>query len=103
MLMLQGAPALSFVVFFFSHFGFIGLLYLRGLFYMYWAQDDGILVIPTTAYLPPKLGSKDIFAEDYQNCMFSLLSIASMSGCCQVKFSYIMYVRAYCSGREFFL
>ncbi|XP_022738462.1 outer envelope protein 64, chloroplastic-like isoform X3 [Durio zibethinus] len=47
-------------------------------------KDDGILVIPTTAYLPPKLGSKEVFSEDYQNCMFSLLSIASMSGCCQV-------------------
>lgn len=47
-------------------------------------KDDGILVIPTTAYPPPKLGSKEIFSEDYQNCMFSLLSIASMSGCCQV-------------------
>ncbi|XVE58863.1 hypothetical protein DITRI_Ditri04bG0203100 [Diplodiscus trichospermus] len=47
-------------------------------------KDDGILVIPTTAYPPPKLGSKDIFSEDYQNRMFSLLSIASISGCCQV-------------------
>ncbi|XVF50476.1 hypothetical protein PTKIN_Ptkin04bG0104500 [Pterospermum kingtungense] len=47
-------------------------------------NDDGILVIPTAAYLPPKIGSKEIFSEDYQNCMFSLLSIASISGCCQV-------------------
>ncbi|XP_039061006.1 outer envelope protein 64, chloroplastic-like [Hibiscus syriacus] len=48
-------------------------------------KDDGILVIPTTAYPPPKLGSKEIFSEDYQNCVFSLLSIASISGCCQVS------------------
>ncbi|XP_022725878.1 outer envelope protein 64, chloroplastic-like isoform X2 [Durio zibethinus] len=47
-------------------------------------KDDGILVIPTTAYPPLKLGSKEIFSEDYENCMFSLLSIASISGCCQV-------------------
>ncbi|XVF09459.1 hypothetical protein REPUB_Repub07fG0094500 [Reevesia pubescens] len=47
-------------------------------------KDDGILVIPSTAYPPPKLGSKEIYSEDYQNSMFSLLSIASISGCCQV-------------------
>ncbi|OMP11738.1 Amidase [Corchorus capsularis] len=47
-------------------------------------KDDGILVIPTTAYPPPKLGSKELFAEDYNRSMFSLLSIASLSGCCQV-------------------
>ncbi|MBA0559297.1 hypothetical protein Golob_016264, partial [Gossypium lobatum] len=47
-------------------------------------KDDGILVIPTTAYPPPKLGSKEIFSDDYQNRSFSLLSIASISGCCQV-------------------
>ncbi|KAF5734563.1 Toc64 family protein [Tripterygium wilfordii] len=47
-------------------------------------KDDGILVIPTTAYLPPKLGAKEILSDDYQNCAFSLLSIASLSGCCQV-------------------
>ncbi|GLU12900.1 hypothetical protein SLE2022_295560 [Rubroshorea leprosula] len=47
-------------------------------------KDDGILVIPTTAYPPPKLGSKEIHSEDYQNHLFSLLSIASISGCCQV-------------------
>ncbi|KAJ4713537.1 outer envelope protein 64, chloroplastic-like [Melia azedarach] len=47
-------------------------------------KDDGILVIPTTAHLPPKLGAKEMFSEDYQNCAYSLLSIASLSGCCQV-------------------
>ncbi|KAF2309109.1 hypothetical protein GH714_000565 [Hevea brasiliensis] len=47
-------------------------------------KDDGILVIPTTAYLPPKLGAKEMLSEDYQIRSFSLLSIASLSGCCQV-------------------
>lgn len=42
-------------------------------------------MIPTTAYLPPKLGSKEIMSEDYQNSTYSLLSIASISGCCQVR------------------
>ncbi|XWS37575.1 hypothetical protein CRYUN_Cryun19dG0055500 [Craigia yunnanensis] len=60
-------------------------------------RDEGILVIPTTAYPPPKLGSKQIFSEDYWNCMFSLLRIVSISGCCQVKFSLMLvYVKAYC-------
>ncbi|CAK7349587.1 unnamed protein product [Dovyalis caffra] len=47
-------------------------------------KDDGIMVIPTTAYLPPKLGGKEILSEEYQSTSFSLLSIASLSGCCQV-------------------
>ncbi|WCJ42077.1 Glutamyl-tRNA(Gln) amidotransferase subunit A [Euphorbia peplus] len=47
-------------------------------------KDDGILVIPTAAYLPPKLGSKELLSEDYQMCLYSLLSIATLSGCCQV-------------------
>lgn len=48
-------------------------------------KDDGILVIPTVADPPPKLGAKEILSEDYQSRAFSLLSIASMSGCCQVS------------------
>ncbi|CAN8269139.1 unnamed protein product [Cochlearia groenlandica] len=47
-------------------------------------KDDGILVIPTVPGVPPKLGSKEIMSEDYQNRASSLLSIASISGCCQV-------------------
>jgi Asp-tRNA(Asn)/Glu-tRNA(Gln) amidotransferase A subunit family amidase len=47
-------------------------------------KDDGILVIPTLPAVPPKLGSKEITSEDYQNRASSLLSIASISGCCQV-------------------
>ncbi|OVA01707.1 Amidase [Macleaya cordata] len=48
-------------------------------------KDDGILVIPTIADLPPKVGAKEILLEDYQSRASSLLSIASMSGCCQVS------------------
>ncbi|PIA26567.1 hypothetical protein AQUCO_09100030v1 [Aquilegia coerulea] len=48
-------------------------------------KDDGILVIPTVADPPPKLGSKEILSEDYQTRNFSLLSVASISGCCQVS------------------
>ncbi|KAF5445510.1 hypothetical protein F2P56_034557 [Juglans regia] len=47
-------------------------------------KDDGILVIPTIADTSPKLGGKEILSEDYQSRACSLLSIASMSGCCQV-------------------
>jgi hypothetical protein len=50
-------------------------------------QDDGILVVPTMAYLPPKLDGKEILSEEYKSSSFSLLSIASLSGCCQVKLS----------------
>lgn len=53
----------------------------------FWIQDDGILAIPTTACLPPKLGAKEMLSEDYQIHSFSLLSIASLSGCCQVQCS----------------
>lgn len=47
-------------------------------------KDDGILVIPTIADPPPKLGGKEILSEDYKSRAYSLLSIASISGCCQV-------------------
>ncbi|KAI5568769.1 hypothetical protein BDE02_12G035300 [Populus trichocarpa] len=47
-------------------------------------KDDGILVVPTMAYLPPKLDGKEILSEEYKSSSFSLLSIASLSGCCQV-------------------
>ncbi|XP_058180805.1 translocon at the outer membrane of chloroplasts 64 [Rhododendron vialii] len=47
-------------------------------------KDDGILVIPTIPDPPLKLGSKEILSEDYLSRVFSLLSLASMSGCCQV-------------------
>ncbi|CAN1266814.1 Translocon at the outer membrane of chloroplasts 64 [Linum perenne] len=47
-------------------------------------KDDGILVIPTTVYLPPKLNAKEMLLEDYKTRSFSLLSLASLSGSCQV-------------------
>ncbi|XP_068659737.1 outer envelope protein 64, chloroplastic [Aristolochia californica] len=47
-------------------------------------KDDGILVIPTLADLPPKVGAKEAFSEEYQTRALSMLAIASMSGCCQV-------------------
>ncbi|KAL9239033.1 hypothetical protein vseg_013390 [Gypsophila vaccaria] len=47
-------------------------------------KDDGILVIPTFADSPPKVGGKELASEIYLSRLFSLLSIASLSGCCQV-------------------
>lgn len=60
---------------------------MLSLLIFYAFKDEGILVIPTVADPPPKLGGKEILSEDYQSRAFSLLSIASISGCCQVKFS----------------
>ncbi|KAK4280692.1 hypothetical protein QN277_012280 [Acacia crassicarpa] len=48
-------------------------------------KDEGVLVIPTVADFPPKLGGKEILSDDYRSRLFSLLSIASISGCCQVS------------------
>lgn len=47
-------------------------------------QDDGILVIPTSIGLPPKLEAKEIYSEEYLIQATTLSSLASMSGCCQV-------------------
>ncbi|XP_074271600.1 translocon at the outer membrane of chloroplasts 64 isoform X1 [Silene latifolia] len=47
-------------------------------------KDDGILVIPTFADPPPKIGGKELASESYLSRLFSLQSIASLSGCCQV-------------------
>lgn len=47
-------------------------------------MDDGILMIPTVADPPPKLGGKEVLSSDYLRRAFSLLSLASVSGCCQV-------------------
>ncbi|XP_078444111.1 translocon at the outer membrane of chloroplasts 64-III [Wolffia australiana] len=46
-------------------------------------RDDGLLVIPTVPGSPPKHGSKEILSDDYLFPTLSLLSISSMSGCCQ--------------------
>jgi hypothetical protein len=48
-------------------------------------------VIPTVADPPPKLGGKEILSQDYQSRALSLLSIASISGCCQVKISFHLH------------
>lgn len=47
-------------------------------------KEDGILVIPTVSGPPPKLGAKEISLEDYLMRAFTLTSLASLSGCCQV-------------------
>nr|GMD33925.1 outer envelope protein 64, chloroplastic [Ipomoea batatas] len=48
-------------------------------------KDDGILVIPTVADPPPKLGASEIQSQDYQIRTCSFSTIASLSGCCQVS------------------
>ncbi|XP_047337642.1 translocon at the outer membrane of chloroplasts 64-like [Impatiens glandulifera] len=54
-------------------------------------KDDGLLVLPTIANPPPKLNSKEIMSEDYTIGTYSLLSLASMSGCCQVTIPLGLY------------
>ncbi|KAA8536460.1 hypothetical protein F0562_028938 [Nyssa sinensis] len=46
-------------------------------------KDDGVLVIPTVADPPLKLNSKKGLSAEFHDRAFALLSIASMSGCCQ--------------------
>eukprot|EP00267_Zea_mays_P055840 XP_023155876.1 outer envelope protein 64, chloroplastic isoform X1 [Zea mays] len=48
-------------------------------------KDDGILVIPTALGCPPKLNAKQLSSEIYNSQTLRLLSLASMSGCCQVS------------------
>lgn len=48
-------------------------------------MNDGILVIPTAPGPPPKLRTKESVQEDYEDPTFTLLCVASMSGCCQVS------------------
>lgn len=47
-------------------------------------KDDGILIIPTVADPPLRLNSKKGVSSEFHARAFPLLSIASMSGCCQV-------------------
>ncbi|KAL7001900.1 Outer envelope protein 64, mitochondrial [Sarracenia purpurea var. burkii] len=51
---------------------------------MEFPKDDGILVVPTVADPPLKLNSKKGLSAEFYDRAFTLLSIASMSGCCQV-------------------
>lgn len=46
---------------------------------------DGILVMPTSPGAPPKLQSKRSLIGEFRNKAFTLLSVAGMSGCCQVS------------------
>lgn len=48
-------------------------------------KNDGILVIPTIADPPLKLNSKKGISAEFLDRAFVLLSIASMSGCCQIS------------------
>ncbi|KAE8812954.1 amidase 1 [Hordeum vulgare] len=48
-------------------------------------KDDGILAIPTVPGAPPKLRMDAALLEDFRARAFSLLSIAGLSGFCQVS------------------
>jgi hypothetical protein len=48
-------------------------------------QNDTLLVLPTAPSIPPKLNTSGSTLEDFRNRAFSLLSVAGMSGCCQVR------------------
>ncbi|KAL8540560.1 hypothetical protein ACS0TY_001988 [Phlomoides rotata] len=47
-------------------------------------KDDGILVIPTVADPPPKLNSRKSIPREFYDRIYSLFSIASIAGGCQV-------------------
>ncbi|KAL6514660.1 Outer envelope protein 64, mitochondrial [Orobanche gracilis] len=47
-------------------------------------KDDGILVIPTVADPPPKLNSTKKLSLEFYDRIYALLSIATMSGGCQI-------------------
>lgn len=48
-------------------------------------KDDAILIIPTTPGPAPKLNLKENSSDEFRMTAFTLLSIAGMSGCCQVS------------------
>lgn len=56
-------------------------------------QDDGILVIPTVTEFPFKRDSRKKITPDIEDHLHALLSIAGMSGCCQVLdcISFVVY------------
>lgn len=47
-------------------------------------KDGGILVIPTTSDFPSRRCSKKKLSHELEDRLFALLSIAGVSGCCQV-------------------
>lgn len=54
-------------------------------------EDFGVLAIPTVPGLPPKLQTQGNLLETYRVRAFSLLSIAGVSGFCQVNIPLGMY------------
>ncbi|KAL9673817.1 hypothetical protein QQ045_030079 [Rhodiola kirilowii] len=48
-------------------------------------MNGGILVLPTIADSPVKLNSKKSLATEFHDRAYALLSITSMSGCCEVS------------------
>lgn len=48
-------------------------------------KDDGILAIPTVPGSPPKLRMEAVALENFRARAFSLLSIAGLSGFCQLS------------------
>lgn len=54
-------------------------------------KDDGVLVVPTVSSPPPKVGAKELSSEEYLMSEFSVMALASMSGCCQVTIPLGLY------------
>ncbi|XP_031493263.1 outer envelope protein 64, mitochondrial [Nymphaea colorata] len=48
-------------------------------------KDDGILVVPTIPEPPPRVNSKKSSYNQFQNRASVLMSLATLSGCCQVS------------------
>lgn len=48
-------------------------------------KDDGILVIPTTPDFPLVWNSKKKLSPEFEEQLFTLLSISGISGCCQIS------------------
>ncbi|KAF3793714.1 Outer envelope protein 64 [Nymphaea thermarum] len=57
----------------------------RILFSWFFEQDDGILVVPTIPEPPPRVNSKKSSYNQFQNRASVLMSLATLSGCCQVS------------------
>ena len=51
----------------------------------YKLQNDTVLVVPTLPSVPPKLAAAPDELELFEHRTHSLMSIATMSGCCQVR------------------
>nr|XP_016456544.1 PREDICTED: outer envelope protein 64, mitochondrial [Nicotiana tabacum] len=53
--------------------------------HFFYLKNNSILVLPTTADPPSKLKSRKGLSAEVHDRLFALLSIASMSGCCQAS------------------